>query len=36
MKTLIFTILLISTATYVVDSYGDRNTVELFDWDKEI
>ncbi len=20
------------TATYLVDSYGDRNTVELFDW----
>ena len=23
------------TATYVVDSYGDRHTAELFDWNKE-
>ena len=22
------------TATYVVDSYGDKNTVELFDWER--
>lgn len=23
------------TATYLVDSYGDKNTVELFDWSKD-
>jgi len=23
------------TATYFVDSYGTRNTFELFDWEKE-
>jgi len=23
------------TATYFVDSYGARNTFELFDWEKE-
>lgn len=22
------------TVSYVVDTYGDRHTVELFDWDK--
>ena len=22
------------TATFVVDSYGDRNVVELFDWER--
>jgi len=24
------------TATYLVDSYGDRHVVELFDWDKDV
>lgn len=23
------------TATYLVDTYGDKNTVELFDWSKD-
>lgn len=23
------------TATYLIDSYGDRHTAELFDWNKE-
>ena len=23
------------TATYLVDSYGDKNTVELFDWEED-
>lgn len=23
------------TATYLVDSYGDKNVAELFDWNKE-